>query len=302
MCSIWLSPVLGKISGIAYLRHRRKLFLSFWEFVGARYRCQVSLYLHNIGIMSSRAVTYMRRRPSARYPRAMQNYKKKRYLPRKYLYPSPKLIVGMPLMAGGVFTEIRYATKFTIASNTSTPYAIDYRQMRLNGIYDPDAQAGGHQPQAFDQYMALYDRFQVVSARMILSSVLPFNCPTNTAGVVGACTWAICVSRSSSLLSNQDTILEQAGRLNIQTDLNTPQKDRKLVSPWYSIADVLGISKKNYMGEDVYCGSSVGDPTSGVFITAYMLGTSFLLAYTQEMHITMEYKVLFSSRAQIGGS
>jgi hypothetical protein len=41
-----------------------------------------------------------------------------------------------------------------------------FNGLALNGMFDPDTTGGGHQPLGFDQYMAMYTGFCVISTRV----------------------------------------------------------------------------------------------------------------------------------------
>lgn len=44
-------------------------------------------------------------------------------------------------------------------------------QFRFNSLFDPEVALGGHQPYGFDQWMAMYSRFTVISATARLTCV-----------------------------------------------------------------------------------------------------------------------------------
>jgi len=56
-------------------------------------------------------------------------------------------------------TKLRYTERVELLPGSSTT-SVGYT-FRGNGIYDPYAGVGGHQPRGFDQYMAIYQTFTV---------------------------------------------------------------------------------------------------------------------------------------------
>lgn len=56
---------------------------------------------------------------------------------------------------------VKYQDHLTLNGGIGTA---NVDQFRANGLYDPYVGAGGHQPRGFDQLMALYDHFTVISA------------------------------------------------------------------------------------------------------------------------------------------
>lgn len=75
--------------------------------------------------------------------------------------------------------RLRYALSDGI---TSTAGGIGLKEFRANGLYDPDYTAAGHQPRGFDQWMAMFDHFTVLSAK-IHAVFTPITALTNTVGV-----------------------------------------------------------------------------------------------------------------------
>jgi len=53
------------------------------------------------------------------------------------------------------------AVSIAVGTGVSAPYLFS-----CNGCYDPNVSAGGHQPMGFDNMMALYDHYTVVSSRI----------------------------------------------------------------------------------------------------------------------------------------
>jgi len=68
-------------------------------------------------------------------------------------------ISGMPKIRR---TSMRYADHYPDV--TSTMGGITNLFFKANGIHDPDAQAGGHQPMGRDQWALLYNHYTVVGA------------------------------------------------------------------------------------------------------------------------------------------
>ena len=241
----------------------------------------------------------MRRMPYARYPVARPPYSRRR---RPYSKTTMgKQVPGMQPAPQFMLQTLRYYTKKSVAA--LEPYQVTNAQFSLNGLYDPDIAVGGHQPLLFDQLMAIYDRYQVAEARVTFTSQEPFFAPTTSSGVASDVTWVLCIARDNTAQSNADTIMEQGGpRLSLTTNMSTPAKERKLVSPWYKISDILGIARQNYWGEDIYCGSAAANPGAPCTATIYCCASGFGSSVSKELDVTIEYKTKFSSRDQVGGS
>nr|AGA18404.1 hypothetical protein [uncultured marine virus] len=83
---------------------------------------------------------------------------------RKYVRAAPrrtaslaKVHPGQGLVRKKQTALLRYADSFTLASSTLPSTRI----FRANGLFDPDAAVGGHQPRGFDQLAVLYKRYRV---------------------------------------------------------------------------------------------------------------------------------------------
>ena len=70
--------------------------------------------------------------------------------------------------------ELTYCDTVTIPSLDagSAPY-----KFRLNSVYDPDLTSTGHQPRGHDQWSAIYKRYCVIGANVLVE---PLNSQTNT--------------------------------------------------------------------------------------------------------------------------
>jgi len=100
--------------------------------------------------MPSGKMTLYRGRPKSR---AVVVYKKKRRTKKRLPiggFPKNKLV------------KLRYVTECVIqCSGTSTSHTFS-----ANGMYDPDFTGVGHQPKAFDQWMLIYNHYNVVGSKI----------------------------------------------------------------------------------------------------------------------------------------
>lgn len=62
-----------------------------------------------------------------------------------------------------IICKLRYCAEITLDPAAST---IAYHTFSANGLYDPDLTGTGHQPYGFDQLMALYNNYEVLSSRV----------------------------------------------------------------------------------------------------------------------------------------
>ncbi len=71
-----------------------------------------------------------------------------------------------------------------------------------NGIYDPNVSGTGHQPMGFDQWMALYDHYHVVSSEIKITFVPADVTAANAAGFCG-----VSLRDTSASLTGSDVTL-----------------------------------------------------------------------------------------------
>lgn len=100
---------------------------------------------------------YKRRKNTKRYRR------KKRY-PRKSsrMLRTVTPYVRAPL-PNKFMTKLRYAENFILDAGVLTPSVLVFGG---NDLYDPEIAVGGHQPRGFDELMAMYQHFCVVSSKI----------------------------------------------------------------------------------------------------------------------------------------
>ncbi len=78
-------------------------------------------------------------------------------------------------------TRLRFANRFILDAGAAGA-AVSF-VMSANGMFDPELGAGGHQPRGFDQYMAMWNSYGVVRARITVTFAQDAN--TNDASACG---------------------------------------------------------------------------------------------------------------------
>ena len=133
---------------------------------------------------------YSKRRASRKITRWARKWGKRRR--RRRLPP-----LGFPKSKK---VRLRYVQTFSLDAPGS---GIATRYFRANGMFDPDASVGGHQPLYFDQYMAGYDHYTVIGSKI---KVTPSN--ASTADIVPVYYGVIIDDDSSNSYTNADQIIE----------------------------------------------------------------------------------------------
>lgn len=105
--------------------------------------------------------------------------------------------INYPLAASTIRT-LRYAGQFSINSPVGTAGGYVFS---ANGLYDPDISGTGHQPYGFDQMMAMYNHYEVLSSCI---RVTAFNTLETVGFFIG-----IKVDDNSTSTGDAELILEQ---------------------------------------------------------------------------------------------
>jgi hypothetical protein len=97
---------------------------------------------------------------------------------------------------------MKYSSPSTYTSGTGT---CGVHVFSANGLYDPDISGAGHQPRGFDQLMAMYDHYVVVSSAIrVVGQAISSVTGDPYQAVIG-----ICVRDSTAVESVPNEYLEQ---------------------------------------------------------------------------------------------
>lgn len=96
----------------------------------------------------------------AKSKRSFKRRYRRNYRRKPVLLNSVNLGLGFPKK---LVATLKYHENLYI---TCTAGGVQNQQFKLNGLYDPNITGTGHQPMYFDQYMALYNHFTVIGARI----------------------------------------------------------------------------------------------------------------------------------------
>lgn len=126
--------------------------------------------------------TASRKRPSSAVSTAVKKKKTGPLSSKKKAYAIKTSVTigdGFPKM---VKTKLHYCDNFiltAIASGTTGT-----QQFIINGLYDFDFTGTGHQPYYFDQYMAIYDHYHVIGAKITVDFINTSTTPIVVGGYI----------------------------------------------------------------------------------------------------------------------
>lgn len=205
--------------------------------------------------------------------------------PRRRLMSFSMPIGGMPRTK---LARLRYATQFAINPNS---LQFDHYSFKLNSLYDPDNSGSGHQPYGFDNLMAYYTRFSVVSCKVTLNSV-------NNSTTISFPGYYAAVFNTSAdptlTYLNIDAFLEDPKASPIrQTNFqynSMPNEPSTVVKYW---------KQKSWFGPNMVAnpnlqGTTGGDPSSLVYCA--VVGAPIAINDPAQMNfmITLDYIALFT--------
>lgn len=124
---------------------------------------------------------------------------------------------------------------------------------RVNGIYDPNFTAAGHQPAGFDQYMDMYNLYTVLGS---VIKVTYYNTASQQQ-IVG-----ISVLPSTTTIPDQRRIIENGNTK--WTTIGTPGSGQE-VRVLSHQCDVAKYSGQNIYSDDIWSATGGSNPTSQLY-------------------------------------
>lgn len=187
-----------------------------------------------------------------------RTYKKrrKRYGRKRKHYYRNKGPRNMPLTRT-LKAQFRYQQSFNLDAAVITPGTYVFR---ANGMYDPDASFGGHQPRGFDQLIGvLYDHYVVIG---VVATVYFHNTDTTQGQMVG-----IAVRDTATAVTTINDYLESGNmKYAVCSDSSAGQSTRR-VSYKLNPNKFLGRSKP--LSDPQLKGSNSADPVEGVYFHVF---------------------------------
>jgi len=180
----------------------------------------------------------------------------------------------------------RYVDNQRIVSTTGALSTLSYR---CNGMFDPDASAGGHQPMYFDQLTAIYDHFTVIKSKIKLTftpeggtSFASFGVFINDDNVLTPATLAGCQEQSSSL----------------NGIMSLTSSDPQVRTSYWSAVKAFG---PNPLANDNLQGTSAADPTEQQTWTIYV-GNTTATTVNVAVLIEIEYTAVWDELKDLASS
>jgi len=215
----------------------------------------------------------------------------------------PRDKLGFPT---SMTSTLRYSTRVELSPSGIGTQALSFR---ANGMFDPEAAVGGHQPRGFDELMELYNTFTVTSSKIMVNWMYEGYDGPSTKATIGnyiqgksdiddcpALSPVICgVMRSADQYGSSIDIQSQMEKDRTSWTVMTPQTGAKVSSANSKLSDFFG--KQDLVAADGYSGSSTADPTNQAFYHIFAArGSDDYPADTVKLvaFVTIEYRATFS--------
>lgn len=158
---------------------------------------------------------------------------------------------------------------------------------RGNSLYDPDYNTGGHQPRYFDQKMAVYTKYKVLSVKMWASFI---NLSGDTPITI------IVVPITDPLVVGLDiTNMAELPRAKVVGPLAIAARKPERCKGQWTTRGVCGLSSSQLASES-WSGDDSSSPSSIWYINFLAYSNNFTNYVDVSMNITIEYTSLFYDR------
>lgn len=174
-----------------------------------------------------------------------------------------------------------YSESYQITANNYAAAPVVFNTFRLNGMFDPRAAVGGHQPMGFDQLMAMYTKFVVVGAKITVTFV-----GSDAAYYTGDCGINIQDPSAAAPVTAEHLIESQYSTYGVyaQSGSATTRTLALDMSRYFSVKDLLD--------EDSLKGTNSSDPARQVYALVW---ANVHRDASHPVHVTLkiEYDAIF---------
>jgi hypothetical protein len=215
----------------------------------------------------------------------------------------PRDKLGFPT---SMVSTLRYTTRIDLTPTGTNTQALSFR---ANGMFDPEAAVGGHQPRGFDEMMELYKTFTVTSSKIMVNWMYEGYDGPSTKAAAGnyiqgkadisdcpALSPAICgVMRSAEPYGSGISIENQMEKDRTSWTVLTPQGEAKVSSANSQLSDFFG--KQDLVAADGYSGTDSKDPENQAYYHVFAArGSNDFSADLVKVvgFVTIEYRATFS--------
>lgn len=158
------------------------------------------------------------------------------------------------VVAPRFITRLKYASQFSSSGISLTGTVLSDYLFSLNGLYDPDISATGHQPYGFDQLITLYSYYRVFAVSWVVT--VPSSSQPLTVVVLP--------SNGSNTFTNLEYLSEQPRAMTRTTPYNGGTAT--MLKGKIYLPRLFGVSSTSYKGSYDYCGTSAANPSQVAYL------------------------------------
>jgi len=186
--------------------------------------------------------------------------------------------------------RLRYVQRVALTCSLGV---INKYSFSCNSLYDPDISGGGHQPLYFDQIMALYDHYTVVSSTIKVTACAAGA--TTVPTIIGV---MVDDDASTAPVTNFSTMMEQSNvtkRITTGSNTNSYTFNRKWsANEMFKTVDPLSNS--------LLQGSASGSPVEQSSYTLFIQSIDETSTSQVNFVCEIEYLAVFAELKDLGGS
>lgn len=181
---------------------------------------------------------------------------------------------------------LKYVQDFLLTQSTSSFNVI--QSFRTNSIYNPSYASGGHQPYMHDQFAQIYNHYQVMKARCVVTAVSPQGSTLLTGSPI------IGIQQSANIadVPTDKNLIREIGKGYKQL---TAQRPIRVSSTWSAKGNFPSTSP----GQDALFGAN---PAEDYFFNVYALVPDAQVATNIACTVTITYYVMLWELRNVGSS
>lgn len=182
----------------------------------------------------------------------------------------------------------KYSERTTI---TNTAGVINYHNMSVNSVYDPNATGSGHQPLYYDQLNVIYGRYVVIASK----AKVTFFPSTLTNVPAQVCLF---INDDTNVTDNVLSYVSEQPSSKVRY-LPANTTDFKTLSTRFSAKKTFG---KGYLNNPAYYAAPGANPTTMNYFTLAVQPYDASSNYTLNAVWEMEYTVMWCERNDVATS
>ncbi len=227
------------------------------------------------------------RLPSRLHKKVIRRVRRKRTYTRKARMtrvPRTPLIISDRKLV-----RMRYSDIITL--NPAAAGVSDNHFYRANSLFDPALTGVGHQPLSFDQYMAFYNHFTVVGARITLKFI------ANTAVAANTCIVGCYLDDDSTVLADPTLLIEQ-GKTSYKI-MSSIDGSNSVVTLRKGFSAKKFFGHGNLVGESQYQGTVAGNPEEEALFHIFAAASNAGDAAAFNVLVVIDYVAILTERSTL---